>query len=158
MPQSFTRAILAYAPRAVLIAAVLSFTGVANAETHIIEMLNYDREDPTKVMVFKPEVIRIAPGDTVRWVSTDDFHNAASIDGMIPDGAQSWESPLSEDFEMTFDVEGTYGFACTPHSAIGMVGLVLVGDHTTNIDAAKAVAHPFPAVAQKFESFFETIE
>jgi pseudoazurin len=141
---------------AALALSVAAATGAA-AETVEVEMLNFDREDPSRVMVYKPEIIRIEPGDTVRWVSVDDFHNTASIEGMIPDGAEPWQSPLSEDYEVTFEVEGTYGYICEPHGAIGMVGLVLVGDHTSNLDAAKAVEHIDP-VQNKFDDLFADIE
>lgn len=134
-----------------------STTGAA-AETVEIQMLNYDREDPSRVMIFKPEVIRIQPGDTVRWVSVDDFHNTASIDGMIPEGAEPWESELSADFEYTFEQEGTYGYLCMPHSALGMVGLVLVGDGTVNLEAAKAVEHAMQPMTDKFADLFSQVD
>lgn len=143
-------------PLALALSAAAATT--AAAETVEVQMLNFDREDPSRVMVFKPEIIRIEPGDTVRWVSVDDFHNTASIEGMIPEGAEPWESELSADFEVTFDQEGTYGYICTPHGAIGMVGLVLVGDHTANLDAAKAVEHSAQPVADKFADLFAEIE
>lgn len=135
--------------------AALSLSPVkANAETFTIEMLNFHRDDPSKVMVFDPEVLRIQPGDTVIFKSVDQFHNTKSIDGMIPEGATPWESELSADFEITFTEEGTYGFICTPHGAIGMVGLILVGDHTKNLDAAKAVEHAMSPVQDKFNTLF----
>jgi len=142
---------------AALALAIAAATGAA-AETVEVEMLNFDRDDPSRVMVYKPEIIRIRPGDTVRWVSVDDFHNTASIEGMIPEGAEPWESELSADFEYTFEQEGTYGYICTPHGAIGMVGLVLVGDHTVNLEAAKAVEHAMQPVADKFADLFAEIE
>lgn len=139
-------------------AALAVAAGAAAAETVEVEMLNFDREDPSRVMVYKPEIIRIQPGDTVRWVSVDDFHNTASIDGMIPEGAEPWESELSADFEYTFEQEGTYGYICTPHGGIGMVGLVLVGDHTANLEAARAIEHALQPVADKFDDLFSQID
>ena len=40
-------------------------------------------------MVFEPSFVKIAPGDTVRFVSTDKGHNAETIKGMLPEGAAS---------------------------------------------------------------------
>jgi len=139
-----------------LAALLLGATGAA-AETVEVEMLNFDPQDASRVMIFKPEIIRISPGDTVRWLSVDAFHNTASIPGMIPEGAEAWSSPLSEDFEVTFEEEGTYGYICEPHGMIGMVGLVLVGDHTANLEAAKAVEHAGP-IQDKFDALFAEIE
>lgn len=146
--------------RALPLALAFSLSAVAAAsagERVEVRMLNYDRDDPNRVMVYEPEIVRIEPGDTVVWVSVDAMHNAQSIDGMIPEGADSWASPLSEDFEMTFEVEGTYGYLCEPHQMLGMVGLVLVGDHTKNLEAAKAVEHAGP-VQDKFDALFARIE
>jgi len=145
-------------PLALCVALALPAGQSAAGETVEVEMLNFDPEDPSRVMVYKPEIIRIEPGDTVRWVSVDDFHNTASIEGMIPEGAEPWESPLSEDFEVTFEQKGTYGYICTPHGAVGMVGLVLVGDHTVNLEAAKSAEHTLQPVADKFDDLFAEIE
>lgn len=143
----------------VALALLVTLLAVADAaaETVEVKMVNYDRDDPSRVMVFVPEIVRVSPGDTVRFVAVDELHNAVSIDGMIPDGAAPWASPLSEDFEVTFEVEGTYGFLCQPHAMMGMVGLVLVGDHTRNLSAAKAVPHTGPA-KERFDALFAQIE
>ncbi len=141
------------------LALVLSLLAASAAAGERVEvkMLNYDRDDPSRVMVYEPEIVRIEPGDTVVWVSVDDLHNTQSVDGMIPDGAEPWASPLSEDFEMTFEVEGTYGYICQPHQMLGMAGLVLVGDHTKNLEAARAAAQRGP-LADKFDDLFAAIE
>ena len=39
-------------------------------------------------MVFEPAFVKIAPGDTVKFVSTDKGHNAEIIKGMLPEGAR----------------------------------------------------------------------
>ena len=36
---------------------------------------------------------------------------------------------------MTFDKAGVYLYVCTPHKVMGMIGLVVVGDDTSNKDA-----------------------
>lgn len=142
---------------ALSIFALLASVTLADADVIEIQMLNFDPENPSQVMVYKPEIVRAQPGDTIRWVSVDAFHNAASIPGMIPEGAEPWESPLSEDFEYVVTEEGTYGYLCTPHSAVGMVGLILVGDYTVNLEAAKAVEHQ-GLVKEKFDALFAEIE
>lgn len=38
-------------------------------------------------MVFEPALVKIAPGDTVKLVSTDKGHNAETIKGILPKGA-----------------------------------------------------------------------
>ena len=53
---------------------------------------------------------------------------------MLPEGAQSWNGGLNEELVVKFDKEGVYGYKCTPHYILGMVGLVVVGDGSSNFD------------------------
>jgi pseudoazurin len=100
-------------------------------------MLNVGPEENT--MVFEPPLLHIEPGDTVTFAPTDRGHNAASMEGMIPAGAAPWKGAISEPITVTFPLDGTYGYICEPHYGLGMVGLVLVGDHRANLDVAQAV-------------------
>ena len=83
--------------------------------------------------------IGISKGDTVNFVATDMSHNSASLDGMIPAGADSWNGALSQDISITFTEEGVYVYQCTPHAMMAMVGVIQVGD-AVNLDAVKAEA------------------
>ena len=98
----------------------------AQAETHEVLMYTKNPDNPKEKNVFIPKVLRIQPGDTVKFVSSQKSHNTESIKGMIPDGAEKWKSKVSKDFEITFDTPGIYGYKCTPHYSLGMVGLVVV--------------------------------
>lgn len=107
---------------------------------HSVKMLN---QGPTGVMVFEPAYLKINIGDSVTFESTDPAHNSASIPGMIPSSASSWNGGLSQDITVMFDVAGIYGYQCTPHSMMAMVGVIQVGDDKSNLDSAKAVAQQF---------------
>ena len=107
---------------------------------HSVKMLN---QGPTGVMVFEPAYLKINIGDSVTFESTDAAHNSASIPGMIPSSASSWNGGLSQDLTVMFDVAGIYGYQCTPHSMMAMVGVIQVGDDKSNLDTAKAVAQQF---------------
>lgn len=107
---------------------------------HSVKMLN---QGPTGVMVFEPAYLKINIGDSVTFESTDAAHNSASIPGMIPSSASSWNGGLSQDLTVMFDVAGIYGYQCTPHSMMAMVGVIQVGDDKSNLDSAKAVAQQF---------------
>jgi pseudoazurin len=124
-----------------------------------IEMLNKDPEDKKRRMIFKPLIQVVQPGDTVRFVSVDKGHNSQSIDGMLPEGAEAWKSKISKDHEVTLTVPGFYGYKCTPHTAMGMVGLIIVqGDGMLdNYEAAKSVKHK--SRAQKvWDKIWEQVE
>ena len=103
---------------------------------HEVKMLNSGADG---IMVFEPAVIKISKGDTVNFVATDMSHNSASLDGMIPAGANSWNGALSQDISITFTEEGVYVYQCTPHAMMAMVGVIQVGE-AVNLDTVKAEA------------------
>jgi pseudoazurin len=83
--------------------------------------------------VFSPDFVRINPGDAINFVATDKGHEVHSVPGMIPEGAQPFDAKMSQDIKVTFTVPGVYVIACKPHTQMGMVGIVVVGE-PTNID------------------------
>ena len=111
-----------------------------NAANYDVKMLN---QGSTGVMVFEPAVLKINVGDTVTFKSIDAAHNSASIPGMIPAGASPWNGQLSQDLTVSFDVAGIYGYQCTPHSMMAMVGVIEVGNDQSNIDEVKSAAQTF---------------
>lgn len=125
----------------------------ANAAEVEVKMLN---KGPAGMMIFEPPIVRVAPGDTVRFVATDKGHNAESIDGMIPEGAQPFAGKLNQEVKVTVEKPGIYGFRCKPHYGMGMVGIIVAGE-AANEDAAKAVQHP--GMAKKvFAKLFEELD
>lgn len=109
--------------------------GTAQAADHQVHMLNKGEKG---AMVFQPDFVIAAPGDTVTFVPTDKSHDAASINGMIPEGAEPFKSKLNEQVTITLEKEGVYGVKCTPHYGMGMVGLIVVGE-PVNLDQAKGI-------------------
>lgn len=104
--------------------AVSMLAGAAQAADHQIQMLNKGEKG---VMVFQPDFVQAAPGDTVTFVPTDKGHDVQSIWGMIPDGAKIFRGKASEQITVTLDKEGVYGVKCAPHYGMGMVALIVVG-------------------------------
>ena len=104
--------------------------------------------------VFEPALTHIALGDTVTFKASDTGHDVETIAGMIPDGATPSKGETSKDYVVTFTVPGAYGFKCTPHYAMGMVALVVVGDaKATNLAAIKAVTVP-RKVGERFDAIY----
>lgn len=124
---------------AATLAVALTAAQGALAETHEVKMLNKGERG---VMVFEPAFLKIAPGDTVKWVAVDPAHSTESIPAMVPEGGQTWKGKINEEVEVTFETPGVYGYKCMPHYALGMVGVIQVGDDTSNLEDAKAVKHP----------------
>jgi pseudoazurin len=125
-----------------LITVLLSYNLFTLAENYEVKMLNQGTEG---YMVFEPAVLKINKGDTVTFKSTDAAHNSASIKGMIPAGAEEWNGRLSQDISVTFNVEGVYGYQCTPHMMMAMVGIIEVGENQSNLESAKATAKKIKA-------------
>ena len=138
---------------------VLVQPSLAVAAEHRVEMLNRHPDHKKKRNVFLPRILTVQPGDTVNFVTVDRGHNSASIDGMLPEGAEEWKGKLSKDTAVTFDKPGYYGYLCTPHYALGMVGLIIVeGDgRLANLETAKAVKHRGRARAE-FEEIWAEAE
>ena len=114
----------------------LSFFSVfTSAANHEVRMLNSGAEG---FMVFEPAIVKAAVGDTVTFKATDMAHNSASIEGMIPEGANSWNGAMSQDVTVTVNKEGVYVYQCTPHSMMAMVGVIQVGGSRSNIDSIQA--------------------
>tara|TARA_Y100001970_G_scaffold222489_1_gene273645 strand:- start:843 stop:1292 length:450 start_codon:yes stop_codon:yes gene_type:complete len=117
-------------------ALLLASTG-SFAEEFEVQMLNQGTDG---VMVFEPSVLQIQVGDSVTFTPSNPGHNSASMAGMIPEGAEAWDSGMSQSMTITFTEEGTYVYQCTPHLMMAMVGVITVGDASANLDAIKGSA------------------
>jgi plastocyanin len=124
-------------------AALAGASGVGTAQeatTHTVDM--------TDQLVFDPDAITIAPGDTIVWENVGSIgHSVTAYEEEIPEEAEYFATggfddeqtarsayeagdPDSGDvggggsFEHTFEIEGTYGYFCIPHENVGMVASV----------------------------------
>ena len=103
-----------------------------------IDMLNKDTNG--NKMVYSKEIAKVAVGDTITWLPASKGHNVEII--AAPDGYDiPKKSKNGKEVSITFEVPGIYYYWCTPHKGMGMIGLVVVGDDTSNKDKiAKAKA------------------
>lgn len=113
-------------------AVIIALGGTALAETFEVKMLN---KGESGRMIFEPAALRIAAGDTVKFVAVDKGHNAETIKGMIPEGAEAFKGKINEEIEVTLTEPGFYGVECKPHFAMGMVMVIAVGDAATAPDS-----------------------
>jgi pseudoazurin len=115
--------------------AVVFVSSMAYSADMSIDMLNKLGKEK---MVYSVDVAEIDAGDTITWLPASKGHNVHFIAG--PDG---WDLPKksknNKEVAITFDTPGIYLYQCTPHASMGMIGLVIVGGDTSNLDAiAKA--------------------
>lgn len=108
-------------------AALLLMSQSVFAETHVVT---------AEGMQYSPLVVKIAPGDTVRWENMP-THNVETVDGLVPEGVEKINSPMGENYQHTFEEEGIYIYQCTPHIGAGMGGAVIVGE-PVNLETIKA--------------------
>lgn len=166
-----TKAIIGSAARGLLAAclasaALLAGAGTATAATVEVKLV----QTPAGNTYFDPAGIRIAPGDTVRWIQISGFHSVTAYhprndnhELRIPESAEPWDSDIlladypkrGATFEHVFTVPGVYDYFCKPHEMAGMVGRVVVGSPGDG-PGTKAFGYapsedwkPIPEVARK---------
>ena len=114
--------------RSLFSVALLVASQAAFAAVHEVKMLDKGADG---IMVFEPGYLKIAKGDTVKFVATDAGHNAVSE--VTPDGS-SWEVGY-EGGTVTFDKEGVHIYYCLPHKSMAMYGVIQVGAAINAADA-----------------------
>jgi pseudoazurin len=110
----------------------------ALAAEHEVQMLNKGPDGQRNW--FEPAIVYAQPGDAIHFVPMDKGHNSAAV--VVPDGAEEWNGKLSEELSVSLDVPGLYAYKCTPHFGLGMVGLIVIGDPTVNLEAVKTARFP----------------
>lgn len=87
---------------------------------------------------YQPAAVEIPIGDTVVWTNASTIPHTVTCDpddpeiapySQLPEGAAAWRSgeiSPGERWERTFDVAGTYVYACRFHGGKGMVGVITV--------------------------------
>ena len=118
----------------ITIGLLVSTTAYSASET--IEMLN---KSGNEMMVYSKKVVKINVGDSILWKASTKGHNVEFIKNGVPEGVDKFKSKMNVDVEYTFTVPGIYAYWCTPHKAMGMIGLVVVGDDKSNIDKIKSI-------------------
>ncbi|MCZ0963130.1 pseudoazurin [Paracoccus benzoatiresistens] len=114
---------------------LLAMAGTVLAAEHEVHLLNMGEAG---MMVFEPAFVKAAPGDVIHFIPTDKSHNVEAIKEILPEGVEPFKSKINEEYTLTMTEPGLYGVKCTPHFAMGMVGLIQVGDAPANLDAAKS--------------------
>lgn len=112
----------------------------AKAAKHIIEV------GPGGQNVFNPSAIpNVIVGDVIRWEWKAGNHTTTSA--VVPTGAAAWNSPITSTvtfFEYTVTVAGNYGYVCTPHVSMNMVGGFTASAAAGVDEPSKASFHLFP--------------
>lgn len=106
---------------------------------------------------FSPAVLMIDKGDTIVWKAQQPGHNVEFLTGAVPAGVAAFRSPFEKEIRYTFDTPGVYAYKCLPHYGLGMIGLVVVGGDTSNLDAVKGYHFQGMSVARA-KTLFEHLD
>ena len=84
-----------FAKIAALAALALATAGsAALAAEHEIKIKNTNGKG--KFMVFEPDFLKVAPGDTVKFVIVDKNHNAEAIKEVWPEGVEPLKGEMNQ--------------------------------------------------------------
>ena len=117
-----------------LVMAAPMFIMAAKAGDITVEMLNKLGKEK---MLYSVKVAKIDVNQKIIWRSKTKGHNVEFI-GM-PEGVKKFKSKINKDVEYEFKIPGIYLYQCTPHKAMGMIGLVIVGNDKSNLAKIKKV-------------------
>ena len=109
------------------------YSSVGFSQTLEIDMLNKLGKEK---MLYSVKVAKIDVNQKIIWRSKTKGHNVEFI-GM-PEGVKKFKSKINKDVEYEFKIHGIYLYQCSPHAAMGMIGLIVVGGDTSNLDAIKS--------------------
>lgn len=102
----------------------LLFASPLFAKNHEVKLLTASANNQT--MLMSPGYLKIEVGDTVTFVPADPTHNVESVS--IPLNASEFATQMGQKVTLNFDHKGVYLYKCTPHFALGMLGVIQVGN------------------------------
>lgn len=92
--------------------------------------------DVYKMFRFRPALVRVPVGKTLRFLNSRGQHTVVSIKKMWPEGVPKANLANIRAADIRFNRPGLYGFTCKVHGRYGMVMLVAVGEQWPNREAA----------------------
>lgn len=108
----------------------------APAKTAVNQVTDPAAEVVYDMFRFEPDVVRIQPGESVRFLNSRGQHTVKSVSKMLPEGAEKVVISHADVADVPFSVPGIYGFTCGIHGRYGMAMIVVVGEKAewTNAD------------------------
>ena len=116
------------------IICILFYSSMSFGKTLEIEMLNKLGKEK---MVYSIKVAKVDQNDKIIWKHVSKGHNVEFL-GM-PKGVKKYKSKINKKAEYEFKIPGIYLYQCTPHKAMGMIGIVVVAGDKSNLEEIKKV-------------------
>jgi len=117
-----------------LFLCMLTISSFSYAKTVEIEMLNKLGKER---MLYSVKIAKVNLNDKIVWKSSSKGHNVEFV--AMPEGVKKYKSKINKDATYEFKIPGVYLYQCTPHKAMGMIGIVVVGDDKSNLEKIKKV-------------------
>ena len=118
----------------IFIIFILFYSSISYGKTIEIDMLNKLGKEK---MVYSIKVAKLDLNDKIIWKHVSKGHNVEFI-GM-PKGVKKFKTKINKKAEYEFKIPGVYHYQCTPHKAMGMIGIVVVGGDKSNLEKIKKV-------------------
>ena len=118
----------------IFIIFILFYSSMSYGKTIEIDMLNKLGKEK---MVYSIKIAKLDLNDKIIWKHVSKGHNVEFI-GM-PKGVKKFKTKINKKAEYEFKKPGIYLYQCTPHKAMGMIGIVVVGGDKSNLEKIKKV-------------------
>ena len=130
-----------------------------SAFSAVVEVKMLNKGSDGQKMVFEPAVIKVAVGDSVKFLPTNKGHSVQSFKGANsrPVGAKGFKSKLNKPHTYKVEDEGIHVIQCKPHYAMGMVGVIIAGK-PTNLATIKQLKVRGKKARERFKAMLATIK
>ena len=118
----------------IFILCILFYSSMSYGKTIEIDMLNKLGKEK---MVYSIKVAKVSLNDKIVWKHVSKGHNVQFI-GM-PKGVKKFKTKINKKAEYEFKISGIYLYQCTPHKAMGMIGIVVVDGDKSNLKQIEKV-------------------
>ena len=135
---------------------VLTGTGASAQSTHDVFVVHQRTDsaaaNAAHMFRFEPDILVIAPGDTITFLNSLGSHTVMSQKGLWPEAVDTFHIRGQAEADVVFDTPGLYGITCARHGRYGMSMVIAVGDD--GVAAAAAVdADDIPATDLAREAY-----
>ena len=113
---------------AVVVVGGIGFAFGQQAHRTVDQITDFSATAASGMFRFAPDLVRIAPGETVTFLNSRGSHTVKTQKGLWPEGAPLVDIAGQLRADVPFDEPGLYGLICGRHGRYGMVMLVAVGD------------------------------
>lgn len=112
----------------VVLLSGISFAFGQQARKTVDQITDFSATAASGMFRFAPDLVRVAPGETVTFLNSRGSHTVKTQKGLWPEGTPPIDIAGQLRADVPFDEPGLYGVICGRHGKYGMVMLVAVGD------------------------------